>query len=688
MNKKMPAIIFIALITIILPLLSGQAKKNANDLPDRHKKWVTEEVVYIISPKEKDVFLRLETDRERDIFIEAFWKQRDPTPNTPANEYKEEHYRRINYVNNWFGKESPEPGWRSEMGRIYIILGEPKSIEKYENETEVYPTVIWFYEGMEKFGLPNAFNVVFFKQDAVGEYKLYTPIRYGPQSLLPHWKGDVKDFQGAYDTLLEISPMLAEVSISLIPGEAASLLTLSIASDVMVSAKIPAAGYEGVKDAYAEKLLMYKDRVDVEYTANYIESDALLDIIRDKSGTFYVHYLLEPRRLSFEESQRKYQTWLEVNATVSDSSGATIHQIENRIPIEFTGEQLAKIKDKLFSYQDMFPLIPGTYTFNCLLKNVVSKEFTSMEASIAIPETPPLQVGSLVLANRVVRDSQYKGRNKPFKIGDLQLVPSPRNDFVGSDTLHLFFQLFGLTEDLRQNGRLDYSVSNEKEQKLSREKYLRDYPDAPNFAEEFPLADLSPGYYTIKVALTDQAKKEVCFNQAQFMISPIPTLPRPWVLSLAQPAPDDPLYINMLGNQYVNKKDMAKAKSLLETAYRKNPGSVKYALDYGRALLADKDYERTIQVALPFFQGENKYDVLEILGQAGQALSRYAEAISYYKEYLTRFGTNLSILNAIGECYVELGDVKEALVAWERSLQLNPNQEDLKKRVQQLKEKK
>jgi tetratricopeptide (TPR) repeat protein len=144
----------------------------------------------------------------------------------------------------------------------------------------------------------------------------------------------------------------------------------------------------------------------------------------------------------------------------------------------------------------------------------------------------------------------------------------------------------------------------------------------------------------------------------------------------------------MLGNQYANKKDVAKAKSLLEAACRKNPGSVKYALDYGRILFADKEYEQTIQVALPFLQGENKYDVLEILGQASQALARYAEAISYYKEYLTRFGTNLSILNAIGECYVAIGDVREALVAWEKSLQLNPKQEELRKRVQQLKEKK
>ena len=73
----------------------------ASDLPERYRKWLDEEVVYLITPREKEVFLKLQTDRERDIFIEAFWKQRDPTPETPRNEFREEHYRRLNYANQY-----------------------------------------------------------------------------------------------------------------------------------------------------------------------------------------------------------------------------------------------------------------------------------------------------------------------------------------------------------------------------------------------------------------------------------------------------------------------------------------------------------------------------------------------------------------------------------------------------------
>ena len=89
-------------------------------LPDRYQKWLTEEVVHIITSLERDVFLKLQSDRERDLFTEAFWKHRDPTPDTPENEFKVEHYRRINFTNKNFGRSAPLPGWKTDRGRMYI----------------------------------------------------------------------------------------------------------------------------------------------------------------------------------------------------------------------------------------------------------------------------------------------------------------------------------------------------------------------------------------------------------------------------------------------------------------------------------------------------------------------------------------------------------------------------------------
>ncbi|MBA7545757.1 hypothetical protein ES705_38131 [subsurface metagenome] len=426
MVKKFIPLLLLLLI-LVLPAFSAREKKSPKDLPGIYRTWLEEEVVYIITPKEKEVFLQLETNKERDIFIEAFWKQREPNPNTPENEFKKEHYRRIKHANQWLGRESPGPGWRTDMGRIYITLGEPESIEKYENLADVYPVIIWFYGGLVEYGLPNAFNVVFFKRSGIGGYELYSPLKFGPQNLLIFYKGDPTDYLAAYNELFGIEPDIARVSLTLIPGESTSITSPSIASEILISAKIPSASRVKVKDAYAEKLLKYKDIVEVEYTANYIENDFIIKIIRDSSGIFFVHYLLEPEKLSVEQYEKKFYTKLEINGKISDLKGNTIFQYEKTIPIEFNEDQLNKIREKLFSFQDMFPLIEGDFKFNLLLKNTVSKEFTSIEKDITIPEPSSLQMSSLLLANRVDKNSKYKEKNKPYQIKNIQFVPSPEN---------------------------------------------------------------------------------------------------------------------------------------------------------------------------------------------------------------------------------------------------------------------
>jgi tetratricopeptide (TPR) repeat protein len=102
----------------------------------------------------------------------------------------------------------------------------------------------------------------------------------------------------------------------------------------------------------------------------------------------------------------------------------------------------------------------------------------------------------------------------------------------------------------------------------------------------------------------------------------------------------------------------------------------------------DKEYPRVKEVAAPFLQSQEKYEFLSILGQSSQALGELAEAISFYKEYLSHYGTNILILNSIGECYYQMGNPEEALIAWEKSLEMNPEQENVKKMVDSIKKKK
>ena len=662
------------------------SKREAKELPEIYRRWLEEEVVYIITPKEKVVFLQLDNDRVRNLFIEAFWRQRDPNPNTVENEFKKEHYRRIGFANQRFGKESPGPGWRSDMGRIYITLGEPSYVEKHENLSEVYPVIIWFYDGMIEYGLPNAFSVVFFKKTGIGEFELYSPVKYGPHRLLIHYMGDPLNHLAAYNELLQIDPNIASVSLSLIPGEEAHTLSPSIASEILISGKIPTAPHKKVKDTYAEKLLKYRDIVEVEYTANYIENDSYVDVIQDKSGIFFVHYLVEPKKLSLEQIENKFYTTLKINGKISDLKGNSIYQYEKTIPIEFNEEELNKIKTKLFSYQGIFPLVAGHYKFNVLLKNTVSKEFTSVEKDITIPKALSLQMSYLLLANRMIENSKYAGKNKPFLIDNIQLVPSPRNDFTHNSKLYLFFQIFGLDKELKENGFLEYSIFKENEEIHSMIKNIKECPDKINFLEEFSLENLSPANYIIRVTLFNKDKQEILFEQGRFYITARAYLPRPWVLSVPMPSSNDPVYLNILGTQFLNKKDIQNARSLLEKAYRKNPNSIKFALDFCRALFIAKEYQKVKQTAVPFLQNENRHKFLVILGQCCQILGEFAQAVSYYKDYLSYYGTNLQVLNSIGECYYKLGNKEEALNAWEKSLKLDPQQEKLKNLVKSIRE--
>jgi GWxTD domain-containing protein len=688
MKGKYSFHIILALLILSILSLAAQTKRSPKDLNPTFRKWLEEEVVYIITPTEKEVFLQLETDRERSQFIEAFWRYRDPNPTTPENEFKEEHYRRIAYANQYFGKEGPGAGWRSAMGRIYIILGEPGYIERYENMAQVYPMVIWSYSARPELGLLQAFEVAFFKRGGIGEYELYSPVRFGPQELLIHFTGDRSDYLAAYRELMQIEPSIAETSLTLLSGERTFITSPSLASEVLLHSTIPSVPHKQVEDSWAEKLMEYKDIVEVEYSTNYIGSDFSLSVIKDPTGIYFVHYLIEPSRLTFEQYEGRFLTNLEVNGNVSDLDGNTVFQYEKTIPIEFDQEQMDKIRNKLFSFQDMFPLVEGDYKLSILLKNTVSKEFTSAETAIAIPTaTDDIRMSPLILANKAMTDSKYRGQSKPFLLNDIQLIPSPRNDFSRQDHLYLFFQILGLTQELKDSGAFEFTISTEDEIVQSFRKEIKDYPQAPDFLEDISLSEFVSAYYEMKVALLDKNQEEILYEKADFYISHAVSLPRPWLLSLPISSPGDPVYMNILGNQYMNKKNPFRARPLLENAYRKNPEIAKFALDFCQCLFSLKEYNNLMAIARPFLDRPDKHDFYSLLGQASQALGKLDEAILYYKSYLDYYGTHIQILNSIGECYYQGGNKPEALNAWERSLELDPRQEKIRKRVESLKKK-
>ena len=689
MKGKFASLLLLILFSIlVLTAFSSQDKKSIKNLPERHRKWLEEEVVYIITPTEKKVFLVLGNDRERDLFIEAFWKHRDPIPDSPENEFKLEHYRRISYANKWFGRGTPTAGWRTDMGRIHIILGEPKTIDRYENLTEVYPTIVWFYQGMGKYGLPESFNVVFFKKYGAGDYETYSTIRDGPQKILVHYFGDPRDYLSAFQKLRLIQPQLARVSLSLIPGEPLPSVSPSAASEILLG-NINVNPQKSVKDQYAEKLLKYRDIIEVEYSANYIGNNHLVSVIQEKSGICFIHYFIEPGRLSVNLIDNKYYTTLEISGHITDLKGKTIYQYNKSIRIEFDEKQLKIIQSKPFRIQDIFPLAEGNYKFNLLLKNRVSKEFTSFEKDLFIsPSQYSKEMTTLILTPSVKIVPSIES-NKSFKVEDIQLYPSARNEFSIHDKLFIFFQTPDINDELRETGRLEFIFYKGDQEFLKREKEIKAYAKKGQFLEEFSLANFPPAIYRVEVNVFSKENKNIFYQDALFSVSLVESIPRPFIYSEFAPSSLDPLTDYILGGQYFNKGNYEKAEYFLEKAYRKNPAFLRFAEGFSRILFINEKFQEVKKILLPFLenpQDDNKF--LKLLGQTCQKLGQHEEAIDYYKKYLGHYGTNLEVLNAIGYSYLSVGNKKEALVAWEKSLEINPNQEKIKKLVKSLKDEK
>jgi len=553
-KRALLLLLFLSL-TVVPDIGLDKQERSLKSIPQHYKDWLEKDVVYIITPKEKEVFLQFESDKERDVFIEAFWKQRDPTPGTPENEFKQEHYQRIAYANKYFGRETTRPGWQTDRGRIYIILGPPLDIGRHDVESYVHPARIWSYEGKPEFGLPSHFNIVFFKRKGMGAYVLYSPAQDGPAGLLVNYQGDPSNILTAYEQLRKFNPRLAETSLSLIPGEASSYGHPSLASEMLLN-RIDSVPEKMVDSIYAEALLKFKDFVEVEYTTNYIGSESLAQIIQDESGIFFVHYSIQPKKLSVFSYKEKYSVNFDLNGIVTDPDGNVIFQYEKTFPVDFDREQIEDVQKTSILIQDMIPLVAGDYKFSLLLKNTVSKEFTSFEKSISIPDNRSYPgMTPVLLGYQLKKGDSQQNSNRPFKVGNFQISCQPGDIFHPKEDLIVFFQTLGMTKELHEEGTVKFTFYKREEEFLTKEKRIKQSAQK-NVIEKFPLRNFLPDYYKIKVSILDAEKRIILADDKDFEITPTPDFPRPWVIKKDMHTTNKIVYYLNIASKFAKKVNL------------------------------------------------------------------------------------------------------------------------------------
>jgi GWxTD domain-containing protein len=674
----------------LLSVFLGGQKLKESELAPQYRDWL-KLVGYIIQSEEKNVFLLLANDRERNIFIETFWKQRDPTPGTPQNEYKEEHIKRFDYANEHFRRDSPREGWMTDRGRFYIILGPPVSIERFDNQKGLYPAEVWYYYGEREKGLPAYFALVFFKRGGAGEYRLYDPVSDGPSSLMIEGREvDPLAYQRVYEKLYDLAPSLALVSLSMVPGEIPFNYQPSprnniIIADIMESVK------EDVNPAYATHFLNYRGIVSTDYLTNYVESDAESAVIPDPViGLNFVHFLIVPRTISVDyyEPKNQYYCHFTLNVSLRQDEGM-VFQYSKEFPFYFTAEELENIKASGMAIEDSFPLAEGRFQLTVLLTNSTGKEFTIYEKEINIQEDAGK---TRIVGPFLGYKFETYGRDVhiPFKILENKLAMDPKKTYSLKDTLSLLCLVENMSQELWESGKVEIQIQGLRdtgpvEKNLTVKLSHYPFNKIMSLPYSLPAQELSPDYYELRVRLLDGDGTAIDSESGQFVLTSAEAVAHPTAYAKGIPLAHSYAYFDMVASQYRKTRQPDKAEACYKRALEMKPGYGRGLLDYAQFLFEGRRFAESLDLVEQIRDEEElKFSYYLVKGRALLGLERYFEALENLEEANKIYNSDTTLLNSLGVCYYKTNQKQKALEALKASLRLNPEQEDIKKLVREL----
>ncbi len=664
------------------------------ELDARFRNWL-DMVAHITIADERKVFLKLGNDRDRDAFITMFWLQRDPTQGTPENEFKSEIEKRFAHVNEYYKRGAGRPGWMTDMGRIYMILGKPNTIERFDEKPGLYPVEVWYFFGDVTLGLPHYFNVVFYKRSGVGEWRLYNPAQDGPSSLLiNNGSLDNQDYSGIYKKIYELAPNLAGPAFSMIPNESTPTLAPSLRSNFII-ASIQEAPTKRLNATYATNFLKYKGFVDISSSANFIACSNLVSITREERyGCDLVNVSLRPKKISLGYNDEKEKYFFNLNLNVSLRQGERIiYQYAKNFEFYFEPDKVQNLEGGGVVIHDSFPVIPGEYQLVVFAENSVGKEFTYFDKDITVPAhgLKPHLATPVIGFKEETEDNNFF---HTYKFINRKLSVDTERTFGLSDAPQLLVGVYDLTREVWEKGAVQLEVKGLNERiKFSRTVSLplneRSFAPAIHWIVPIDKTDMRADYYELTLLLRDPAGNLLDSQKTDFIVSPVQSIAHP-IETYKQVMVDNPfLFHFVLGQQAEGIGDLEKAESYFTQSVEANAdfaeghvarlSVLNKRLKYSDVLPAVESLGRFPKFAFEYHL---------IKGTALYGLERLEPALDELLLANKSYNSDPRVLNLLGSTFFKLNVMDEALKAFEASLRLNAKQPQVEKAIAEIKARK
>jgi GWxTD domain-containing protein len=569
-QRSFSVLFLLVLIATGTGLLRAATK---NSLPSHYAAWLNQEVPYIITNTERSAFLGLKTDADRDAFIQNFWAIRNPDPNSPTNEFRDEYYRRLAYANDRFGSPGRHDGWRTDRGMVYITLGPPQQLTPYRASQYLTPLEIWFYQSPSpNHALPPYFYVVFYQRSLNEDYKLYSPFLDKPERLVQSTNA-VNDEAVALKIIKEdLGAEVARISLTLLPNEPASVDSPSLESETLLNRIRNYRNLPENVELLDERRAMHES-VSHRIVLGQSFSDLSAMATRDGDALASISYLFQlfnPQDFFVAQGEDgRFYYNVEVEAGLKNGDGQVIYQDTQKMMNYLTAADVAERRQRRFALEGRLPASPGAYTLQLTVTNQVTHQAFTQSRNVVVPPFDSQLNLSTPMLLTLDKPNADPGDSLPFTLAGLQFAPlgSDNASVPHGSPLRVMYQLWDKASPSASpaQGTLDVvytlgQLGRPEKQQTTQSVDKRGFDHFGNLLIGKDLATdaLSPGPYRLVIQVTDTASGAHVSQALNLTI----TNPRPPLWTVVSPSfhpRNDPLDAFRRGQCALSQHDRALA---------------------------------------------------------------------------------------------------------------------------------